>query len=125
MVIWWQMQLSLRKRKQRELPDLVRKDGGDGHTAILYFTHGEPPGYSAQPWIETIRELDHDNVPFVPWLFRPFFFNTVRREYSEAGGSAHNKLHKAFFDTLRRSLPEEEAKAEQVLSCLFRQQPST
>ncbi len=100
----------LSQEEERELPDLIRKDGGDGHTAILYFTHGEPPGYSAQPWIETIRELDHDNVPFVPWLFRPFFFNTVRSEYFEAGGSAHNKLHKAFFDTLRRSLPEEEAK---------------
>lgn len=101
----------LAQEEKRELPDLVRKDGGDGHTAILYFTHGEPPGYSAQPWIETIRELDHDNVPFVPWLFRPFFFNTVRHEYFEAGGSAHNKLHKAFFDTLRRSMPEEEAKS--------------
>ena len=100
----------LSQQEKRELPKLVREDGGDGHTAILYFTHGEPPGYSAQPWIETIRELDHDNVPFVPWLFRPFFFNTVRREYSEAGGSAHNKLHKAFFDTLRRSMPEEEEK---------------
>ena len=100
----------LSQHEKRELPKLVRKDGGDGHTAILYFTHGEPPGYSAQPWIETIRELDHDNVPFVPWLFRPFFFNKLRHEYFEAGGSAHNKLHKAFFDTLRRSLPEEEAK---------------
>ncbi len=103
----------LAQEEKRELPDLVRKDGGDGHTAILYFTHGEPPGYSAQPWIETIRELDHDNVPFVPWLFRPFFFNTVRREYFEAGGSAHNKLHKAFFDTLRRSMPEEEARGSE------------
>jgi sirohydrochlorin ferrochelatase len=100
----------LAQEEKRKLPDLVRKDGGDGHTAILYFTHGEPPGYSAQPWIETIRELDHDNVPFVPWLFRPFFFNTVRAEYFEAGGSAHNKLHKAFFDNLRRSMPEEEAR---------------
>lgn len=100
----------LAREEKRELPDLIRKDGGDGHTAILYFTHGEPPGYSAQPWIETIRELDHDNVPFVPWLFRPFFFNRVRSEYFEAGGSAHNKLHKSFFDILRRSLPEKEAK---------------
>ncbi len=100
----------LAQEEERDLPELVRTDGGDGHTAILYFTHGEPPGYSAQPWIETIRELDHDKVPFVPWLFRPMFFNQVRTEYFEAGGSAHNKLHKAFFDTLRRSLPEEEAK---------------
>ena len=99
----------LAQEEERKLPELVRKDGGDGHTAILYFTHGEPPGYSAQPWIETIRELDHDKVPFVPWLVRPIFFNGVRSEYFEAGGSAHNKLHETFLDNLRRAMPEEVA----------------
>ena len=97
----------LAQEEVRELPELTRTDGGDGHTAILYFTHGEPPGYSAQPWIETIRELDHDNVPFVPWLVRPIFFNTVRREYFEAGGSAHNKLHGSFMDNLKRAMPDD------------------
>ena len=97
----------LAQEEVRELPELTRTDGGDGHTAILYFTHGEPPGYSAQPWIETIRELDHDNVPFVPWLVRPIFFNTVRHEYFEAGGSAHNKLHGSFMDNLKRAMPDD------------------
>jgi protoheme ferro-lyase len=96
----------LAKEEARELPVISRSDGGDGHTAILYFTHGEPPGYSALPWIETIRELDHDKVPFVPWLVRPIFFNTVRHEYSVAGGSAHNKLHEIFVDNLKRAMPE-------------------
>lgn len=99
----------LAQEEERELPELLRMDGGDGHTAVLYFTHGEPPGYSAQPWIETIRELDHDKVPFVPWLVRPIFFNTVRHEYFLAGGSAHNKLHETFMDNLRRAMPEETA----------------
>jgi len=93
----------------RTLPVVSRIDGGDGHEAVLYFTHGEPPGYSAMPWIETMRELDRDNVPFVPWLVRPIFFSTVRNEYFEAGGSAHNKLHGVFLDDLRRTMPEEEA----------------
>ena len=97
----------LAQEEVRELPELTHTDGGDGHTAILYFTHGEPPGYSAQPWIETIRELDHDNVPFVPWLVRPIFFNTVRHEYFEAGGSAHNKLHGSFMDNLKRAMPDD------------------
>lgn len=101
--------LFLAQEEKRELPKVTRTDGGDGHTAILYFTHGEPPGYSAQPWIDTIRELDHDNVPFVPWLVRPIFFNTVRSEYFEAGGSAHNKLHETFIDNLKRAMPEEVA----------------
>lgn len=99
--------LFLRQEEIRELPTLTRTDGGDGHTAVLYFTHGEPPGYSPLPWIETIREYDHDNVPFIPWVFRPLFFNQLRAEYFKAGGSAHNKLHQAFFDTLRHSMPEE------------------
>ena len=97
----------LAQEEVRKLPELTRTDGGDGHTAILYFTHGEPPGYSAQPWIETIRELDHDNVPFVPWLVRPIFFNTVRHEYFETGGSAHNKLHGSFMDNLKRAMPDD------------------
>jgi sirohydrochlorin ferrochelatase len=101
--------LFLAQEEHRELPAITRTDGGDGHTAILYFTHGEPPGYDAQPWIETIREFDHDNVPFVPWAVRPIFFNTVRSEYFHAGGSAHNKLHESFMDNLMRAMPEETA----------------
>lgn len=92
-----------------ELGTVTRTDGGDGHTAILYFTHGEPPGYDPLPWVLTMREFDNDNVPFIPWLVRPFFFNTMRNEYIEAGGSPHNKLHKAFFDNLRWNMPEAEA----------------
>lgn len=99
----------LAQNEERELTGILRTDGGDGHTAILYFTHGEPPAYSPMPWIETMRELDHDNVPFVPWIFRPIFFNTLRSEYLETGGSAHNKLHTMFLDNLRRAMPEEEA----------------
>jgi len=45
-------------------------------------------------------------VPFVPWFFRPFFFNTLRNAYLEAGGSPHNKLHQTFCDNLRRAMPE-------------------
>lgn len=91
------------------VPPITRTDGGDGHTAILYFTHGEPPGYDPLPWILTMREFEHDNVPFVPWIVRPIFFNTLRNKYLEEGGSAHNKLHKAFFDNLRWSMSEAEA----------------
>jgi sirohydrochlorin ferrochelatase len=99
----------LAQAEMRDLPTIVRTDGGDGHTAILYFTHGEPPGYDPMPWILTIGELDHDNVPFVPWFFRPMFFNTLRNAYLEAGGSPHNVLHYSFIDSLRRTMPEAEA----------------
>jgi len=87
------------------LPEITRTDGGDGHSAVLYITHGEPPGYDPLPWILTMAEFDHDNVPFVPWPFRPFFFLTSRNEYIEAGGSPHNELHVTFIDNLRRAMP--------------------
>jgi hypothetical protein len=41
----------LAQAEMRDIPTIVRTDGGDGHTAILYFTHGEPPGYDPMPWL--------------------------------------------------------------------------
>ena len=99
----------LAQSEARELPAITRPagDAGDGHTAVLYFTHGEPPAYSPMPWIETFHELDHDGVSFVPWPFRPFFLNNVRREYLAIGGSAHNKVHQIMLHSLMLSMPEE------------------
>lgn len=99
----------LAQTEEGELPVITRAEGdpGDGHTAILYFTHGEPPAYSPMPWIETFHELDKDGVSFVPWPFRPFFLSNVRREYLAIGGSAHNKVHQIMLHSLLLSMPEE------------------
>ena len=66
-----------------------------GHTAVIYFTHGEPRTYegSFDAWKHAIHEMDESGVPFVPWIFRPFFFKKVRDEYFEVGGSFHNLIH--------------------------------
>ena len=66
-----------------------------GHTAVIYFTHGEPRTYegSFEAWKHAIHEMDETGVPFVPWIFRPFFFKKVRDEYFEVGGSFHNLIH--------------------------------
>jgi protoheme ferro-lyase len=97
----------LNQEEHRQLPEIARSaaDPGDGHTAVLYFTHGEPPAYSAMPWIETFHELDKDGVSFVPKPFRPFFLYNLRREYLENGGSAHNKIHQIMLNELIKSLP--------------------
>jgi protoheme ferro-lyase len=99
----------LAQAEEGNLPAITRAEGdpGDGHTAILYFTHGEPPAYSPMPWIETFHELDKDGVSFVPWPFRPFFLSNVRREYLAIGGSAHNKVHQIMLHSLLLSMPEE------------------
>ena len=78
----------LKQQENRPLPAINRSPGesGLGHTAVIYFTHGEPPAYDPFPWLETIRELDHDHVPFIPFAFRPFFFHAIRKEYSASRG---------------------------------------
>jgi protoheme ferro-lyase len=71
------------------------RSSSPGHTAIIYFTHGEPRTYdgSFEAWKHAIHEMDETGVPFVPWPFRPFFFKKVRDEYFEVGGSFHNLIH--------------------------------
>lgn len=89
--------------EHRDLPELaVPAVEQRDHRAIIYFTHGEPPAYSAMPWLETFRELDADGVSFIPEPFRPFFFLAFRDEYLELGGSPHNYIHGA----MARSLEE-------------------
>ena len=97
----------LAQEEHRDLPAVTRSRGetGDGHTAVLYFTHGEPPAYSPLPWIETFHELDGDGVSFIPWPFRPVFLNNLRREYLVVGGSAHNKVHQIMLQSLIQNLP--------------------
>jgi sirohydrochlorin ferrochelatase len=100
----------LSQREVRALPPITRAPGdpGLGHTAIVYFTHGEPPAYSPLPWLETFHEFDADRAPFIPAPFRPLFFHNLRREYLTVGGSAHNRVHQAMLKRLRASMPEAE-----------------
>ncbi len=78
----------------------INREGG--HSAVIYLTHGEPPGYSPMSWLETFRELDADGAPFIPAPFRPFFFNGLRDKYLTSGGSPHNIVHQ----TMMRGVEE-------------------
>jgi len=75
--------------------ELPANKAGAGFTAVIYFTHGEPPTYekAIPAWKHTIQELDEDGVPFIPYPLRPFFFNAIRSEFVKAGGSHHNAIH--------------------------------
>jgi hypothetical protein len=66
----------------RTIPSLTRSphDPGDGHTAIVYFTHGEPGTYTPIAWINQFKEYDATGVKFVPFLARPFFINSSRND---------------------------------------------
>ena len=79
-----------------------RRRSASGHTAVIYFTHGEPRTYegSFEAWKHAIHEMDETGVPFVPWIFRPLFFKKVRDEYFEVGGSFHNLIHNRIMERL-------------------------
>lgn len=85
----------LRQQPAEKEPTIERAPGeaGAGHTAVLYYTHGEPPEYDPMPWLETMREFDADGAAFIPWPFRPFFFYHFREGYLKLGRSPHNEIH--------------------------------
>lgn len=78
--------------EKRDLPVITRAKGdpGKGHTAIIVLAHGEPETYDPGAWIKQMKELDQQNIPFVPYPLRPFFFNSLREKYLLAGKSGHN-----------------------------------
>ena len=79
----------------RPVPELTRAPGdpGLGHTAVVYFTHGEPETYNPIGWINQFNEFDEQGIAFVPLIARPFFFNALRKKYLEVGKSDHRKMH--------------------------------
>jgi protoheme ferro-lyase len=79
----------------RVVPTILRPDSdrGDGHTAIVYFTHGEPETYDPIGWLNQFREFDDQGIAFVPFLARPFFLYTLRRAYLTVGSSQHRARH--------------------------------
>lgn len=79
----------------RPVPELTRTPGdpGLGHTAVIYFTHGEPETYNPIGWINQFNEFDEQDIDFIPLIARPFFFNTLRNKYLEVGKSDHRKMH--------------------------------
>jgi protoheme ferro-lyase len=95
----------LSREEETPLPALTRQQGdpGDGHTAVIYLTHGEPETYSPMPWINTFRELDETGVPFVPWIARPFFLTQLRKEYLRVGQSHHHQNHVEMLQALEEA----------------------
>ena len=79
----------------RSVPKLTRPKGdpGDGHTAVIYITHGEPEIFNPIGWLNQFREFDQQGIPFVPWVVRPLFIYQLRQAYLEVGQSHHRQVH--------------------------------
>ena len=99
----------LAREDQRPIPELTRKKGdpGKGHTAIIYFTHGEPELYDPIGWINQFKEFDEQNIPFVPLLARPFFAYQLRKKYLQVGRSDHRQMHLQMLKSLEREFRAE------------------
>lgn len=89
----------------RFIPELTRTaaDPGKGHTAIIYFTHGEPETYNPIGWINQFKEFDEQEIKFVPFVARPFFAYVLRNKYLEVGKSMHRQVHHEMLASLKAS----------------------
>jgi len=89
----------------RHLAELTRdpNDPGMGHTAVIYFTHGEPETYNPIGWINQFNEFDEQGIGFIPLIARPFFFIALRNKYLEVGKSDHRGMHLQMIASLKEA----------------------
>ena len=92
----------LSREDTRPVPTFKRQKGdpGNGHTAVIYFTHGEPETYDPIGWLNQFREFDEQRIPFVPLLARPFFIYQLRKKYLQVGMSLHRQVHQRMLRSL-------------------------
>jgi len=103
---WYLMTASVLSRHDyRPMPELVRakSDPGDGHTAVIYLTHGEPPVYDPISWVNQMNEFDEQGIQFIPFMARPFFFKNLRDHYLVVGKSEHRQKHIAMLQSLEQA----------------------
>jgi sirohydrochlorin ferrochelatase len=94
----------LNQEDYRHVPELTRVPEQEvpGHTAIVYFTHGEPETYNPIGWINQFREFDEQGIRFVPFVARPVFVYMLRNKYLEVGKSNHRQTHREMMSSLEK-----------------------
>ncbi len=84
----------LSRQDSRYIPPITRVAGASAdHTAIVYFTHGEPETFNPIGWINQFREFDEQGIRFIPFFARPAFIYALRQKYLEVGRSNHRQGH--------------------------------
>ncbi len=85
----------LAREDPRLVPALAPPEPNDrsGHTAVVYFTHGEPETFDPIGWVNQFREFDEDGIAFVPFFVRPIFIYRLRQSYLRVGRSNHRQTH--------------------------------
>lgn len=91
----------LSREDGRLIPEITRQPGpSKGHTAVVYFTHGEPETFNPIGWLNQFREFDQQGIRFVPFIARPLFIKSLRQKYLEVGQSHHRQGHIAMLKSL-------------------------
>jgi protoheme ferro-lyase len=101
-------QVFLAREDTRPVPEITRTKGdpGLGHTAVIYFTHGEPETYDPIGWINQFNEFEEQEIPFVPLVAKPFFIYQLRNKYLEVGRSDHRRMHTQMMSSLEEAYRE-------------------
>jgi protoheme ferro-lyase len=99
----------LAREDSRTIPEITRTPGdpGNGHIAVVYFTHGEPETYDPIGWLNQFREFDEQGIRFVPFVVRPLFIYQLRNAYLEVGQSRHRQMHLQMAQRLEDALRAE------------------
>lgn len=94
----------LNQEDYRHVPELTRTAGDqvDGHTAVVYFTHGEPETYNPIGWLNQFKEFDEQGIKFIPFFARPIFVYILRGKYLEVGKSGHRQTHGVMLASLEQ-----------------------
>jgi protoheme ferro-lyase len=116
----------LSREDSRPLPVLTRQPGepGDGHTAVIYFTHGEPETYDPIGWINQFREFDQEHIAFVPFFARPFFVYNLRDHYLQVGMSQHRQGHLRMMKALEQEYRQAGDTTTRFYICFLDDAPS-
>jgi hypothetical protein len=109
----------------RFVPELTRRagEGGKGHTAVVYFTHGEPETYDPIGWINQFREFDEQGIKFIPFVARPAFAYVLRNKYLEAGKSNHRQVHQEMLRSLEETYRLEGDSSTRFYLCFLDDEP--
>ena len=115
----------LGREDTRNIPPLTRTkdDPGKGHTAVVYFTHGEPQLYDPIGWINQFKEFDEQKIPFVPLVARPYFLHKLRKGYLRIGKSEHRQMHQRMLKSLEREFRLNGDDTTQFYLCFLDDEP--
>lgn len=104
-----QTKVFLSREDSRPVPELTRAKGdpGEGHTAVVYFTHGEPETYDPIGWINQFNEFDDQGITFIPTIARPYFVYQLRNAYLKVGSSHHRQMHFQMLQSLEADYRQE------------------